>query len=313
MTRRELWIKLLLYPGHTLPTAAAPVLVAIGLAIHDGVFAPLPAALAFVGSWLVHVAGVFTDNHELVRRHPELPEHPELLDAVADRSLALSTLGVATRLCLVLAALCGAWLVWIGGAVALAIGAIGVASALAYAGGPWPYAPRGLADPIFFLMFGVVAVAATWYVQAVSLAPSPGPWLTRWTDVPLSAYVVGLPAGALVTAVLVIDDIRDRGWDARKGWRTGAVRWGLAWSRGEFVALMLFAYLAPFALWLGLGFTAWVLLPLATAPLAVQASRAVLSLDDTRSLLRWTPRTARLGLIHSALLAVGLAVRAHAA
>lgn len=308
MTRRELWIRLLLYPGHTLPTAAAPVLVAVGLAIHDGVFAPLPAALAFVASWLIHVAGVFTDNHELVRRHPALPEHPELLDAVAGRTLALSALAAATRLCLVLAALCGAWLVWIGGPAALAIGVFGVASAVAYAGGPMPYAPRGLADPIFFLMFGVVAVAATWYIQAVSLAPSPGPWLARSTEVPLSAYLVGLPVGALVTAVLVIDDIRDRHWDRKKGWATTAVRFGLAGSRAEFVALMLFAYAAPFAIWLGLGFTAWVLLPLVTAPLAMQAVRAVLRHDDTPSLFPWTPRTAKLGMFYSALSGTGLAL-----
>jgi len=38
-SRRDLWIHMLVYPGHTLPTALAPVLVAAGLAFHDGVFA----------------------------------------------------------------------------------------------------------------------------------------------------------------------------------------------------------------------------------------------------------------------------------
>ncbi|MBI4446052.1 MAG: hypothetical protein HY645_09080 [Acidobacteria bacterium] len=36
--RRKLWLSMLLYPGHTLPTAAAPVLVACGLAVREGVF-----------------------------------------------------------------------------------------------------------------------------------------------------------------------------------------------------------------------------------------------------------------------------------
>jgi len=48
--RRNIWIDLLLYPTHTLPTAAAPVLVAIGLAVHNGVFDAVPVALAFVAS-----------------------------------------------------------------------------------------------------------------------------------------------------------------------------------------------------------------------------------------------------------------------
>ena len=45
-TRREVWTRKLLYPGHTLPTALAPVTVAIGLAEHDRVFAALPVLLA---------------------------------------------------------------------------------------------------------------------------------------------------------------------------------------------------------------------------------------------------------------------------
>ena len=51
-SRREIWTRKLLYPGHTLPTAAAPVIVAVGLAYHDGVFAPVPAVLAFLAGWL---------------------------------------------------------------------------------------------------------------------------------------------------------------------------------------------------------------------------------------------------------------------
>jgi len=39
-TRRDVWVRMLLYPRHTLPTAVAPVLVSAGLALHDGVFAP---------------------------------------------------------------------------------------------------------------------------------------------------------------------------------------------------------------------------------------------------------------------------------
>jgi len=49
LSRREIWTGFLLYPSHTLPTAAAPIAVAAGLAAHDGVFAPVPLVVAFVG------------------------------------------------------------------------------------------------------------------------------------------------------------------------------------------------------------------------------------------------------------------------
>jgi 1,4-dihydroxy-2-naphthoate octaprenyltransferase len=306
MTRNKLWTKLLLYPGHTLPTAAAPVLVGVGMAWREGVFAFWPALSFFLASWLVHVAGVFADNHELLRRHPTLPEHPELLAAVADRTLALSTLRAAIWLCLALALLCGGYLLVIGGMAAVAIGAVGVLSSVGYHGRVVNYTRLGLADPVFFFMFGVLAVAATAYFQAVSLAPS-GTWLWRWAPLPASAWWIGLPVGALVTNVLIIDDIRDRDWDAKKGWRTGVVRWGLRWSRAEFALLMAFAYVAPLAMW-ALGMGPWLLLPLLTLPWAAQALRTVMRVADPQALLPWTPRVALLGLVYAALLGLGLAL-----
>lgn len=210
LSRRQLWTRLLLYPGHTLPTAAVPVLVGVGLAARHGVFAAGPALWFLLGSWLVHVAGVFADQYTLIKRHPDLPEHPELLDALADRRLTLSTLAVAVALSLALGMACGAVLLWLCGPWVLVIGLVGVLASLGYHWDPWPYAARGLADPVFFLMFGVVAVAATYFVQAASAAP-PGPWWQRGVQLPTAVWWVGLPAGALVMAVLVIDDIRDRG------------------------------------------------------------------------------------------------------
>jgi hypothetical protein len=44
------------------------MLEAVGLALHDGVFAPLPALLTFLGNWLIHVAGMFMDSREFLLR-----------------------------------------------------------------------------------------------------------------------------------------------------------------------------------------------------------------------------------------------------
>jgi 1,4-dihydroxy-2-naphthoate polyprenyltransferase len=294
LSRRQLWVGFLLYPGHTLPTAAAPVLVAAGLAIHDGVLAPLPLLVAFLGSWLIHLGGVFADQHELVRRHPQLPEHPELLQALAEGTLELAALRKSILLCFGLAALTAPYLFYLGGGPALLIGIVGVASSLSYAAGPLRYAPHGLADPIFFAMFGVVSVAGAYYIQAHAF--------------PASAFVVGVPVGALVTNVLVIDDIRDRSFDAQKGWRTGAVRFGIGWSRGEYLALSGLAYVAPFGFWRVLGLSAWVLLPLLTLPWAVRIARAVCTSEQRVALHPMTPRASLLSLAYALLLAIGLAV-----
>ena len=303
---RIIWIDLLLYPTHSLPTAAAPVLVGLGLAYHDGVLAPVPALLGFLGSWFIHVAGVFTDNHELLRRHPGLQEHPELDHAIADGSLALWMIRAAIAGWLALALLVAPWLWRIGGSPVLALGALGIAASLSYNAG-WAYVRRGLADPIFFLMFGVVGVAGTYYIQVASLRGAPAPWALL-ASLPLPVWLVGLPAGAIVTAVMLIDDLRDRAFDGAKGWRTGAVVLGPRWSQGEIAALVAFAYVAPLGFWLGLGLGAWTLLPLASAPLAWRTVRAVWTAARRQDLAPLTPRMARLAVVHSALLAAGLAL-----
>ena len=93
-----------------------------------------------------------------------------------------------------------------------------------------------------------------------------------------------------------------------KGWRTGAVRFGIGWSRAEYLMLSLLAYLAPFWFWLGLGLKATVLLPLLTLPLACLIGRAVCTLAEPKELRPMTPRASRLALIHSVLLGIGIAV-----
>lgn len=304
---RDIWIRLLLYPGHTLPTAAAPVAVAAGLAYRGGLLAPLPLAIAFAASWLIHVGGVFFDNHELLRRHPDLPEHPELIAALQQGTLALGTLRVAIWSCFALALLCTPYLFAVGGPPVLLFGALGVAASLSYAGGPLAYARFGLAEPFFFLMFGVVAVCGAFFIQAAAHGALETRWLL-FPDLPPEAYLVGLPVGALVTCVLIIDDIRDREFDRVKGWRTGTVRFGLAASRYRFTALMAAAYGAPVVFRLGADFDAWILLPLVTLPQAIRILRRVMRQDRTPDLLPMSAATSRLSLAYAALLAIGIAL-----
>ncbi|HEY5293650.1 MAG TPA: UbiA family prenyltransferase [Burkholderiales bacterium] len=311
LSAREIWIKLLLYPSHTLPTAAAPALVGIGLAVRDNVFAPMPVLVAFFASWLIHVGGVFTDNYELLRRHPEVAEHPELLQALQAGTLTFAGLRGAILACFALAALTVPYLVSIGGTLALVIGIVGAASGYCYAGGPQPYVKHGLADPVFFAMFGIVAVVGTYYIQWAAMHGAASHGVDALQRLPYDVFLLGLPVGALVTNVMLIDDIRDRQFDAVKGWRTCAVRFGLSGIRREYLALTALAYGLPPAFWLGFGCSAWILLPLLTLPLAYKIARAVCTLDQTSDLLMMTPRASYLSVIYSALLAAGVALPVH--
>lgn len=304
---RNVWVDLLLYPTHSLPTAAAPVLVGLGLAAYDGVLAPIPALVGLLGTWLIHIAGLFTDNHELLRRHPQVLEHPELNQALADGKLKLSSLRAAVALCLALTLLTVPYLYRLGGTPVLVLGVIGVASSLWYHGAPWSYVRTGVADALFVFMFGVLGVAGTYYIQVAALHGAPSPWRLM-ASLPHHVFFVGLPAGAIVSSVMLVDDLRDQEFDRVKGWRTGTVRFGVDFTRREIALLIGFAFLAPVVYWAALGFPAWVLLPLLALPVAWRILRRVLTATRRTDLHPVSPRMAGLATLHSALLAIGLAL-----
>ncbi len=301
-----LWTRKLIYPGHTFPTAAAPVIVAIGLAVHDGVFAPLPALLAFLAGWLIQFGGVVTDNYENLIREPDDREHPELVQAVRSGAITMSVLRNTILGCFGLALAIGLYLTAVAGPAVVVIGVVSALASWAYSAGPAPVGRLGLADPLFFLFFGVVSVMGTYYVQAAVVVDGM-PWQQGF---PFAAFALSLAIGALTTNILIIDDIRDCDFDVDKGKNTVAVRFGRQWSRREFAALLAFAYLAPFWFWLGLGLGAATLLPLLSLPFGLWVAREIHRRQTFRELGPMTPRAAQLLMVYSVLLAVGLALSA---
>ena len=306
-TRRHVWVDLLLYPTHTLPIAAAPVMVGAALAMRDHVFAPTAVVLAYLGSWLIHLAGLFTDTHELLRRYPQAVEHPDLTNALQDGTLTLGQVKLAIAACLLLTIPVAVTFLVVGGLPALAIGVVGFAASFGYSLGKRPYPMLGIAEPIFFAMFGIVAVAGTYYAQIAWLAAAASQPVPSLSALPGEAFLAGLPVGALVTNILLIDDLEDRQFDASKGWRTLAVCFGPRGSRLAYSLLSLFAFVAPVVLWMLGGFGAWILLPLATLPLALQVLPIVLAHEDEPTLEPMTAKAARLTFAYAALLAIGIA------
>jgi len=306
-TRKHIWVDLLVYPAHTLPIAAAPVMVGAALAARDHVFAPMAVVLVFLGSWLIHLAGLITDTHELLRRHPQAVEHPDLTNALQDGTLTLGQIRIAIAACLLLVIPVAVCFLVVGGVPALVIGMVGVAASFGYSAGPRPYTRLGIAEPIFFAMFGIVAVAGTYFAQIAWLAAAASLPVPGLAELPPAAFLVGLPVGALVTNILLIDDLEDRHFDASKGWLTVAVCFGPAGSRLVYCLFSALAYLAPLVLWSLGGYGAWVLLPLVTLPLALRILPVVLTHEDEPTLEPMTAKAAMLTFAYAVLLAVGIA------
>lgn len=280
----------------TLPAAAAPVLVGAALAAFRGGFVALPALAALLGALLIQIAtNLANDYFDFVkgadteeRVGPTRVTQAGLISPVAVRNAMLATLAAATVV--------GVYLVWVGGWPIALIGVVSLVCAVAYTGGPFPLAYHGLGDLFVFVFFGLIAVAGTVYVQVGSF--------------PAEAWLAGAGIGAMSTAILVVNNLRDIGTDTKAGKRTMAVRLGVAGTRGEYLVLWLLAAAVPVVGIVVYGWPAWTLASWLGFGAAMDGMRRVMGFEDPRELLPALARTA-LGLLVYALgLGLGLLVGA---
>ncbi|PSQ37113.1 1,4-dihydroxy-2-naphthoate polyprenyltransferase [Halobacteriales archaeon QS_9_70_65] len=291
----------------TLPAGAAPVVVGTGLAVGDGVFAPLPAVFALVGALLLQVGTNFANDYYDAVRGADTDDREGFTRVTAGGLIEAAAVRRAMYAAFGLAVVSGVYLVYVGGVPILVVGLASVVAGVTYTGGPLPYGYRGLGDLFVFVFFGLVAVAGTYYVQAAAGAGVVLPVGLPPGTLPARAVVAGLPAAGLSTAILVVNNVRDRETDAAADKRTLAVILGSRASRLEWTALVGMAYVVPVVFRLD-GYPPAVLLPLATAPLAAAVGRTIWTRSDGAALNPALERTGRLLFAHSALFAVGLAV-----
>ncbi len=278
----------------TLPAAVGPVLVGIGVGVAQGAFDPLIAIACLAVALLLQVAANLSNDLFDHRSGADAADRLGPPRAAASGLLSERELAVGTALCLVGAAVVGLLLVATGGPVLLVLGALCMVLAVAYTGGPFPYGYRGLGEVAVFLTFGVLAVAGTAYLQTGT-----------WSGLGLGASV--LP-GCLVTAILVVNNLRDIGPDTRANKVTLAVRFGARFARIEYLALLVAAMLVPLALLIVGAANVLVLLPIASIPLMLPLVREVSADGDPRRLNPVLAGTARVSLVACILFAIGLSL-----
>jgi len=276
----------------TLPAAVAPVLVGTAMAIADGKFALWPAAAAMAVALLlqigVNLANDYFDYIKGIDTRDRLgPPRVTQSGLIPARQVKTGILVV-----IILSTIPGLYLASVGGWPVILIGLFCFSAALAYSGGPFPLASHGLGDIFVFIFFGLVAVCGTYYVQALQLTPM--------------VWLMGAIQGLLITAILVVNNLRDIQTDRRSGKRTLAVMIGERGSRIEYLLLLAIAYAIPFILWLGGVSSAWVILPLLSLPLAIYLARLIWKSSGGPVLNEALAHTAKLVLVYSLLLSIGL-------
>ena len=208
-------------------------------------------------------------------------------------------------------------------------------NAVAYTGGPFPLGYvglghvsigyTGLGDIFVFIYFGIVATIGVPYMYLtkisclrvhISSSSSSSSGMILW-QLLRPSFLHSIPIGFLATAIIVVNNLRDRHTDVRAGKRTLAVRYGETFARAEYLLLLLgsYAFCIVSYFWErrrrdereGMAWTA--LLPLVSFPMAIPQLRAVaFGRKDGRALNDHVGGTARLQLVYCILMATGLII-----
>lgn len=276
----------------TLLAAVVPVAVGTAVAVAESSFRVGPALAALGGALLLQIGANFANDVFDFEKGADTSARLGPVRAVQAGLLSAESVRRGMLLVFSLAILVGIYLTRVAGPPIVVIGIASILAAVAYTGGPYPLGYHGLGELFVMIFFGFVAVAGTAFVQV--------------GRVPALAYLAAVPVGALASAILVVNNLRDIATDAPAGKRTLAVRFGERASVAEYALLVASAYLIPIALFFSSVSGPLVLLPLATLPLAIGLVRAV-ARERGRALNPLLGRTARLLFLNGTLLAAGIA------
>ena len=276
----------------TLPAAISPVLVGSGVAaFHDG-FVLAHAALALLVALALQVGVNFANDYsdgirgtDAVRVGPLRLVGSGAASPRAVKTAAFACFGLAGLAGLLLVVLTQAW--WL-----LVLGAACIVAAWFYTGGSRPYGYAGWGEAFVFVFFGLVATVGTTYVQLGAT--------------PEASWWGGVLCGAVASAILVANNLRDRAGDAAAGKHTLAVRLGDRWTRWLYVALVglgLFAIVqvAVVTSW-------WALLGAAMVVLLGGPVRLVLAGAEGPALIQVLKLTGIAELVAAVGVVVGLVV-----
>lgn len=148
----------------------------------------------------------------------------------------------------------GLYLAWRAGWPLAALGAAGLVGGYAYTGEPLNYKRRGLGVPLVFFLMGVLLVAGSYYAVARTLRAA--------------VVTASLPVSALVSLILLANELRDVESDSRHGIRTLTVRIGYRAALAVYLALLAAAY-AGAALVAAAGDRSRAWIPFCAVPFAV--------------------------------------------
>ncbi len=263
VSRLRIWLMAARLP--TLPAAVAPVLVGSATAAAASHFRFAVFLAALVSAVLIQIGTNLANDYFDFHKGADTADRLGPVRVTQSGLLSPATVRAAMIVTFGLSILAGLYLVVIGGWPILLIGLLSIACGILYTGGPWPLGYHGLGDIFVFIFFGLIGVVGTAYLHSDMFMGS--------------AVINAIPVGLLVTAIIVVNNLRDIDTDRLAGKHTLAVRMGRSATRIEYALLVVIAYVVPLGRWFAGATFPWCLLPWVSIPMALAQVRIVFSAE----------------------------------
>ncbi len=276
----------------TLALSITPVLVGSALAFAaTGSFNAPAGVAALIAAMLIQIGTNLHNDAADSLRGADGPDRVGPLRVTAQGLLPAATVTRAAMGCFALAFVIGLYLLTVGGWQLFAFGVLSLGMGWAYTGGPYPIAYTPLGEIVVLIFFGLGAVGGTYWLHTGMLDSV--------------ALTGGVTIGLFASAVLLVNNHRDREADKAAGRRTMAMCLGIDGTKRLFMLLLtvpfallpvLAALLPHHAVWL-----AWL-----AAPVALNVTRQFLTEPPGPGLNAVLAKTARLQALFGLALGIGL-------
>jgi 1,4-dihydroxy-2-naphthoate octaprenyltransferase len=271
-----------------------PVLVGSAVARSEGAHDTTVTVVCLVAAMLLQIGtNLANDALDFSRgidtEHRIGPTRMTQAGLLSYRSVVTAAVGA-----FVLAVLCGVYLAMVGGIPIIVIGVAAIVAAVAYSGGPFPLSSHGLGEAAAFVFFGLVAVVGTAYLHTGRFG--------------VMALMAGIPVGALISCLMIVNNLRDIDSDAAAGKRTLPVRLGAARTLRLHAYLVVVALVWPVVIFVGGDAGSGVFLCVGSVLLAVPAVRHLRMAETGEQFNRCLAESARLHAVYGLLLALGFLV-----
>jgi 1,4-dihydroxy-2-naphthoate polyprenyltransferase len=214
----------------TLIASLSPILIGGVASLSAPSFSYLRFLILLITALCIQIGTNFANDYFDSKKGCDTFERKGIKRPVHLGLLSLHQIGLATFLSFTIAALLSLYLIYEGGIWIAVLTLLSLLCGIFYTASPFSLSYLGISDLFVFIFFGPLATAGTIFLQT-------GLWQKE-------AWLLGVGSGALSTAILTVNNLRDREEDQKAGKKTLSVRLGVRFSQLEYSFLLLSSLLA---------------------------------------------------------------------